>query len=158
MAENLKSFCTKILVKLPQDQGKDLTFTLFSVEDLNDVRGEVRLGCLPSSLALGRDGNNQGSGQLIGDIITSSLRSVPRALIHHRHPGGTWFHSFLSLFFPCKKMCALVLFFGEQELCLQLSKPPVLSTSHQRSGMTYAGVLEHAQKVVEDGLSHTTSE
>lgn len=103
MAENLKSFCTKVLVKLPQDQGKDLTFTLFSVEDLNDVRGEVRLGCFPSSLALGRDGNNQGSGQLIGDIITSSLRSVPRALIHHRHPGGTWFHSFLSLFFPCKK-------------------------------------------------------
>lgn len=105
MAENLKSFCTKILVKLPQDQGKDLTFILFSVEDLNDVRGEVSLRCFPSSLALGRDRNNQGSGQLIGDIITSSLQSVPRALIHHRHFEGTWFHSFLSLFSPCKNVC-----------------------------------------------------
>ena len=55
-------------------------------------------------------------------------------------------------------MYALVLFFGELELYLQLSKPPVLSSSHQRSGMTHARVLEHAQKVVEDDLSHTTSE
>lgn len=68
------------MVKQTWDQEKYLTLTLLPVEGLGSVRVDVRLGCFSSSLALGKDGKNQGSGQPPGDIIASSLPTAPRAL------------------------------------------------------------------------------